>query len=76
MNQCPPGPQVFHWGRFEFFRKFAEIFANEYLSPLSKKKVFSGVSDTGEKFIAGRCRKSRVRLPFKRAMIKPMGYFG
>ncbi len=28
MNQCPPGPQVFHWGRFEFFRKFAEIFAN------------------------------------------------
>jgi hypothetical protein len=28
----PPGPQVFHWGRFEFFRKYAEIFANEYLS--------------------------------------------
>ncbi len=28
MNQCPPGPQVFHWGHFEFFRKFAEIFAN------------------------------------------------
>jgi hypothetical protein len=19
MKQCPPGPQVFHWGRFEFF---------------------------------------------------------
>ncbi len=35
MNQCPPGPQVFRWGRFEFFRKFAEIFANEYLSPVS-----------------------------------------
>jgi hypothetical protein len=35
MNQCPPGPQVFHWGRFEFFRKFAEIFGNEYLSPVS-----------------------------------------
>ena len=35
MNQCPPGPQVFHWGRFEFFQKFAEIFANEYLSPVS-----------------------------------------
>jgi hypothetical protein len=31
MNQCPPGPQVFHRGRFEFFRKFA----NEYLSPVS-----------------------------------------
>jgi len=21
MNKCPPGPQVFHWGRFEFFSK-------------------------------------------------------
>jgi hypothetical protein len=29
MNQCPPGPQVFHWGRFEFFGKFGEIFTNE-----------------------------------------------
>ncbi len=28
MYQCPPGPQVFHWSLFEFFRKFAEIFAN------------------------------------------------
>jgi hypothetical protein len=35
MNQCPPGPQVFHWGRFEFFQKFGEILANEYLSPVS-----------------------------------------
>ncbi len=35
MNQCPQGPQVLHWGRFEFFRKFAEIFANEYLSAVS-----------------------------------------
>jgi len=32
MNQWLPGPQVFRWARFEFFRKFAEIFANEYLS--------------------------------------------
>jgi hypothetical protein len=45
MNQCPPGPQAFHWGRFEFVRKFAEIFANEY-------KLFSSVNDTSEKFIA------------------------
>ncbi len=30
MNQCPPGPQVFHWSHFEFFRKFAEIFANYF----------------------------------------------
>jgi hypothetical protein len=28
MNQCPPGLQVFHLSHFEFFRKFAEIFAN------------------------------------------------
>jgi hypothetical protein len=35
MNQCLPGHQVFHWGCFEFFRKFEEIFANEYLSPVS-----------------------------------------
>jgi hypothetical protein len=47
MNQCLPGPQVFHWGRFEFFRKFAEIFATPAI------KLFSGVNDTGEKFIAG-----------------------
>ncbi len=25
MNLSPPGPQVFQGGRFEFFRKFAEI---------------------------------------------------
>jgi hypothetical protein len=50
MNQCPPGPQVFHWCRFDFFRKFAEIFANEYLSPVS---LFSSVNDTGQKLFSG-----------------------
>ncbi len=30
-----PRPWVFPWGRFEFFRKFAEIFLNECLSPVS-----------------------------------------
>jgi hypothetical protein len=51
MNQCPPGPQVFHWGRFEFFRKFAEIFANEYLSPVSLTPAIncSAVSTTPTK---------------------------
>jgi hypothetical protein len=34
MNQCPPGPQVFHWSHFEFFRKFAEIFANYCFLPV------------------------------------------
>jgi hypothetical protein len=51
-NQCPPGPQVFQWGRFYFFRKFAEIFANEY-SPFTgvndtADKLFGGVNDTGD----------------------------
>jgi hypothetical protein len=52
MNQCPPGPQVFHRGRFEIFRKFAEIFVNEYVVDTGDK-LLSGVNDTGEKFIAG-----------------------
>ena len=47
MNQCPPGPQVFHWGGFVFFsQKFAEIFANEYLSPVSPPINYSTVSMT------------------------------
>ncbi len=35
MNQCPLGPWVLPWGRFEFFRKFAKIFLNKCLSPVS-----------------------------------------
>jgi hypothetical protein len=46
MNQCPPGPQVFNWSHFEFFRKFAEIFANYF-------SVIAGVADIGEQFITG-----------------------
>jgi hypothetical protein len=62
MNQCPPGPQVFHWGHLELFLKFAEIFANESLSPVSLTpainpchgfSVIAGVIDTGHKFITG-----------------------
>jgi hypothetical protein len=41
MNQCPPGPQVFHWSHFEFFRKFAEIFASYCLSPVSLTPVIN-----------------------------------
>jgi len=41
MNQCPPGPQVFHWSHFAFFRKFAEIFANYFLSPVSTTPVIN-----------------------------------
>ncbi len=32
MNQCPPGPQVFHWGRFEFFKKIRGDI-REWLTP-------------------------------------------
>jgi hypothetical protein len=56
MNQCPPGPQVFHWGRFEFFRKFArDIREVMFITGVNDtgEKLFSGVNDTGEKFIAG-----------------------
>jgi hypothetical protein len=49
MNQCPPGPQVFHWSHFEFFPELLFITGvND-----TGNKLFSGVNDTGEKFIAG-----------------------
>jgi hypothetical protein len=35
MNQFPPSPRVFHIDRFEFFRKFAEIFASQGAPPVS-----------------------------------------
>ncbi len=41
MNQCPPGPQVFHWSHFAFFQKFAEIFANYFLLPVSTTPVIN-----------------------------------
>jgi hypothetical protein len=34
MNQFPPSFRVFHLDRFEFFRKFAEIFASQGASPV------------------------------------------
>ncbi len=39
MNQFPPIPWVYHEGRFEFFRKFAEIFAAKGLPPVSTPPV-------------------------------------
>ena len=35
MNQFPPSPWVYHQGRFELFRKFAEIFAAQGWPPVS-----------------------------------------
>ena len=49
MNQCPPGPQVFHWSHFDFFRKFAEIFANYCLLSLTPVINCSAVSKTPAK---------------------------
>jgi hypothetical protein len=39
MNQFPPSPRVFHLNRFEFFRKFAEIFASQGAPPVSTTPV-------------------------------------
>ena len=39
MNQFPPSPRVFHLDRFEFFRKFAEIFASQGAPPVSTTLV-------------------------------------
>ncbi len=35
MNQFPPSPRVSHSDRFEFFRKFAEIFVSKGAPPVS-----------------------------------------
>jgi hypothetical protein len=59
MNQFPPSPRVFHLDRFEFFRKFAEIFASQGAPPVSTtpvanlSTVFASVVDTGGKFATG-----------------------
>jgi hypothetical protein len=53
MNQCPPDPRVFSWGRVDFFRKFAEIFAKEWLllvSTMPAINLLAGDNDTGDKF--------------------------
>jgi hypothetical protein len=59
MKQFPPSPRVFHLDRFEFFRKFAEIFASQGAPPVSTTQVanlstiFASVVDTGGKFPTG-----------------------
>jgi hypothetical protein len=39
MNQFPPSPRVLHLDRFDFFRKFAEIFASQGVTPVSTTPV-------------------------------------
>ncbi len=59
MNQFPPSPRVLRLDRFEFFRKFAEIFASQGAPPVSTTPVanfstiFASVVDTGGKFDTG-----------------------
>jgi hypothetical protein len=56
MDQCPPGPQVFHWSHFVFFLKIrGDIRELLFITGVNDtgNKLFSGVNDTGEKFIAG-----------------------
>jgi hypothetical protein len=59
MNQFPPSPRVFCLDRFEFFRKFAEIFASQGEPPVSTTPVakfptiFASVVDTGGNFATG-----------------------
>ena len=39
INQFPPSIWVYHYGHFEFFRKFAEIFASQGAPPVSTTPV-------------------------------------
>jgi hypothetical protein len=53
MNQFSPSPRVFHLDRFEFFRKFAEIYASQGAPPVSTTpaaKIAAGINDTGGNF--------------------------
>jgi hypothetical protein len=59
MNQCPPGPQVFHWSLFEIFAEICGDFRElMFITGVNDTgdKLFSGVNDTSKKFIFPRCR--------------------
>jgi hypothetical protein len=57
MNQFPPNPRVSHKECFEFFGKFAEIFASQGGPPVlttpMPKKIAAGINDTCGKFASG-----------------------
>jgi hypothetical protein len=61
INQFPPSPRVSHSDRFEFIRKFAEIFVSKgaNLPPVSATPAanfatsLASVFDTGGKFADG-----------------------
>jgi hypothetical protein len=66
LNQFSPSPRVFHLDRFEYFRKFAEIFASQGAPTVSttpwqichrcqrhRWQIAAGINDTGGKFATG-----------------------
>ncbi len=50
MNQFPPSIWVYQYGLFEFFRKFAEIFAAQGAPPVSTTPVANGKTLQAEIF--------------------------
>ncbi len=50
MNQFPPSPWVYHLGRFNFLRKFAEITAAQGAPPVSLTPMANGKNLQSEKF--------------------------
>jgi hypothetical protein len=59
MYNLPPSPWVYHKGRFDFFRKFGEIFVAQGAPLVSTTPAANfatgtvGVVDTGGKFATG-----------------------
>jgi hypothetical protein len=46
MNHLPPSPCRQHWDHFEFFKKFAEIFASQGAPPVSTTPVANFATGT------------------------------
>ncbi len=65
MNQFPPSSRVSHQNRFEFFRKFSEIFASKGAPPVSTTPVANlpPVSITRRQFCRRYQRHGRQILP-------------
>jgi hypothetical protein len=59
MNQIPHSPRVFHEDHFDFFRKFADLFAFQGAPPVSTTQAanfstsFASFVDTGGIFATG-----------------------
>ncbi len=71
INQFPPSPRVFHWDRFEFFQKFAEIFASQGAPLVSTTRVANlpPVSTTPHRYQRHRWQ---IFPPFSLALLIPV----